>query len=47
MTSLMPLPDGDLLVAAADPWLARLAPDGMPRWRHPAPAADFTASSTV
>ena len=43
VTSLMPLPGGDLLVAAADPWLARLAPDGIPRWRHPAPAADFTA----
>ena len=26
--SLRPLPDGDLLVAAADPWLGRLRPDG-------------------
>src|SRR5271165_3467294 len=39
--SLVPLPGGDLLVAAADPWLARLAPDGTPRWRHGPPAADF------
>ena len=39
--SLVPLPGGDLLVASADPWLARLAPDGTPRWRHGPPAADF------
>jgi WD40 repeat protein len=39
--SLVPLPDGDLVVAAADPWLARLAPDGTERWQHPAPAADY------
>jgi WD40 repeat protein len=39
--SLVPLPDGDLLVASTDPWLARLAPDGTPRWRHGPPAADF------
>lgn len=30
--SIRPLPDGDLLVAAADPWLGRLGPDGPPRW---------------
>ena len=39
--SLVPLPGGDLLVASADPWLGRLAPDGTPRWRHRPPAADF------
>jgi WD40 repeat protein len=38
---LVPLPGGDLLVASADPWLARLAPDGAPRWRHGPPVADF------
>jgi WD40 repeat protein len=30
--SLRALPDGDLLVAGADPWLGRLGPDGTPRW---------------
>jgi WD40 repeat protein len=39
--SLVPLPGGDLLVASADPWLARLASDGTPRWRHGPPAADL------
>jgi len=38
---LVPLPGGDLLVAAADPWLARLGPDGTPRWIHGPPQADF------
>ena len=32
--SLRPLPDGALLVAAADPWLGLLAADGTPRWTH-------------
>lgn len=39
--SLVPLPGGDLLVASADPWLGRLAPDGTPRWRHGPPGADL------
>ena len=39
--SLVPLPDGDLLVAAADPWLARLQADGSARWVHGPPQADF------
>ena len=39
--SLVPLPGGDLLVASADPWLGRLAPDGTPRWRHGPPTADL------
>jgi hypothetical protein len=39
--SLVPLPGGDLLVASADPWLNRLAPDGTPRWRHGPPEVDF------
>ena len=32
---LVPLPGGDLLVAAADPFLARLAPDGRAAWTRP------------
>ena len=43
--SLVPLADGDLLVAAQDPYLARLAPfdddGGTPRWRHGPPQADL------
>jgi WD40 repeat protein len=39
---LVPLPGGDLLIASSDPALARLAPDGTPRWRHGPPAADFS-----
>jgi WD40 repeat protein len=38
---LVPLPGGDLLVAAADPWLARLRADGGARWGHGLPKADF------
>jgi WD40 repeat protein len=40
--SLLPLPDGDLVVASSDPWLARLRPDGIPRWQHLPPTADFS-----
>ena len=32
VTSLQPLPDGALLVSAADPWLGVLEADGGPRW---------------
>ncbi|MEM9784565.1 MAG: WD40 repeat domain-containing protein, partial [Pseudomonadota bacterium] len=32
LISLRGLPGGDLLAAATDPWLGRLAPDGTPRW---------------
>ncbi|HEX8124985.1 MAG TPA: caspase family protein [Allosphingosinicella sp.] len=35
IVSLLPLPDGDLLVAAQDPWLGRLRPNGAPRWVQP------------
>jgi WD40 repeat protein len=35
------LPDGDLLVAAADPWLGTMRPDGTPIWVHGPPEADF------
>jgi WD40 repeat protein len=41
VTSLVPLPDGDLLLASRDPWLARLQPDGGTRWAHAPPKADF------
>jgi hypothetical protein len=39
--SLVPLPEGDLLVAAGDPWLARLQQDGTARWIHRPHKADF------
>jgi len=39
--SLRLLPDGDLLIAAADPWLGRLAADGRVRWTVPTPLADY------
>ena len=43
--SLRPLSGGDLLVAAQDPWLGRLAPDGTPRWTQPSLLADFRAQN--
>jgi WD40 repeat protein len=39
--SLAPLPDGSLLVAAQDPYLAVLNPDGRERWVRRSPNADF------
>jgi WD40 repeat protein len=41
VVSLAPLPDGDLLVAASDPWLGRLRQDGTAAWAHRPPQADF------
>jgi WD40 repeat protein len=39
---LAALPDGGLLVGAADPFLALFEPDGRPRWTpHTSPKADF------
>jgi WD40 repeat protein len=38
---LVPLPDDDLLVAAGDPWLARLQQDGRTRWVHSPYKVDF------
>jgi len=38
---LAALPEGRLLVAAYDPCLELLEPDGKPRWAHPSPQADF------
>jgi hypothetical protein len=40
--TLVPLPGGDLLVAAADPWLGRLGPDGRLRWLQGSPKVDFS-----
>ena len=39
--SLRPLPDGGLLVGAADPWLAVLDAAGAPRWVQRPPQADL------
>jgi WD40 repeat protein len=41
INELVPLPGGDLLVAAGDPWLGRLQADGGARWVHGSPIADF------
>jgi WD40 repeat protein len=41
--SLVPLPGGDVLVAAAGPWLARLQANGTPRWVRGSPEANFSA----
>jgi WD40 repeat protein len=41
VAGLAALPDGRLLVAAQDPLLELLGPDGRPRWAHPSPKADF------
>jgi len=38
---LAALPDGGLLVATQDPFLALLQPDGRSRWAHPSPKADL------
>lgn len=48
VASFVPLPGGDLLVAAADPWLARLQADGGgARWMHVPPKADFRAQFDI
>ena len=39
--TLCPLADGDLLVAAQDPYLARLRPDGAVRWQQRPQQADL------
>ena len=45
--SLRPLPDGGLLVGAADPWLAVLDAAGVPRWvnRRPRPSCGGRCAS--
>jgi WD40 repeat protein len=39
--TLVPLRDGDLLVAATDPWFGRVRPDGTAAWMHGAQQANF------
>jgi WD40 repeat protein len=39
--SLKAVRGGDIVVAAADPWLGRLGADGAVRWAEPSPLADF------
>jgi hypothetical protein len=39
--SLLPLPGGNLLVAAQDPWFGLLASGGHARWAVPSPLADY------
>src|SRR5262249_44208130 len=41
ISGLAALPDGRLVVAAADPFLALLEPDDRPRWAHASPKADL------
>ncbi len=41
VSSFVPLPGGDVLVAGQGPWLARIGPDGQTRWRHGVPYIDF------
>jgi Caspase domain/WD domain, G-beta repeat len=41
VSGLAALPEGALLVAAQDPFIALLEPDGSPRWTHNALKADF------
>jgi WD40 repeat protein len=41
VSGLAALPDGRLLVAAHDPSLALLEPDGRASWAHPSPKADL------
>jgi WD40 repeat protein/uncharacterized caspase-like protein len=41
VSGLAALPDGRLLVATQDPFLAVLEPDGSPRWAHASPKADL------
>ncbi|MGI9492644.1 MAG: WD40 repeat domain-containing protein, partial [Geminicoccaceae bacterium] len=45
--SLLPLDDGGLLLAAADPYLGRLAADGQALWEHHQPNADFRGQRDV
>jgi len=47
VSGLAALPDGRLLVAAQDPLLELLEPDGRPRWAHGSPKADFRNQQAV
>ncbi|MBV9559137.1 MAG: caspase family protein [Bradyrhizobium sp.] len=41
VSGLAALPDGQLLIAAQNPFLELLGPDARPRWVHVSPKADF------
>jgi WD40 repeat protein len=41
ITSVVALPEGQLLAATTDPYLTVLEADGTPRWAHDRPRADF------
>ncbi len=47
ISSLVPLSNGSLLVAAADPYLAVLDPLGREQWAHTAPNADFRGQDNM
>ncbi len=47
LVGLAPLPEGDLLVVAYEPWLARLQADGGTRWMRGPPNADFRAQHST
>jgi WD40 repeat protein len=47
ISGLAALPDGRLLVAAQDPFLALLESDGRPRWAYSSPTADFRNQEDV
>jgi WD40 repeat protein len=47
VSGLAALPDGRLLVAAQDPILKLLEPDGRPHWAHPSPKADLRNQKDV
>ena len=47
IVSLVPLPHGGLLVAAADPYVAVLGPDGDERWAQKPKQADFRNQNTT
>ncbi|MDO9713454.1 caspase family protein [Paracraurococcus lichenis] len=46
VVSLVPLPDGDTLIATADPALIRVRPNGAITWMVPSFKADFRRQST-
>ncbi len=45
--SLVPLPGGDVVIAAQDPWLARLQANGAPSWVRGSPHADFREQAST
>jgi WD40 repeat protein len=47
ISGLRGLPGGGLLVAAQDPFLELLKPDGKPLWMNPSPKADFRGQQDI